>query len=222
MELFNIEVEMASSLHDLSDEDLRSFAELQEDPANDEQIELYIYTCFLIFTRTRSTEYLEQAIQRMEGWIAVIAMDHPDRTRRFQILDMMSARMIQLRHVLEGVELSQTVATVLGEPQVINQRHDKGKGREVDGFSITQAHALRPGALAVDDHVYNEALLQAAMEESSSMQGQTHLNMARHGASLEADDIGDLDADIDSSELVTILYPSNSCLITSLRSTNGP
>lgn len=211
MELFNIEVEMASSLHDLSDEDLRSFAELQEDPANDEQIELYIYTCFLIFTRTRSTEYLEQAIQRMEGWIAVIGMDHPGRARRFQILDMMSARMI---HVLEGVELSQTVATVLGEPQVINQRHDKGKGREVDG--------LRPGALAVDDHVYNEALLQAAMEESSSMQGQTHLNMARHGASLEADDIGDWDADIDSSELVTILYPSNSCLITSLRSTNGP
>ena len=40
-------------------------------------------------------EYLEQAIQRTEGWIAVIAMDHPDRARRFQILDMLSARIYQ-------------------------------------------------------------------------------------------------------------------------------
>ncbi|EJT69155.1 hypothetical protein GGTG_13264 [Gaeumannomyces tritici R3-111a-1] len=95
MEPFNIEAEIASSLDDMSEGDLRSFAELHEDPENDDQIELHIYTCFLIFTRTRSTEHLEQAIQRTEGWIAVTATDHPDRTRRFQILDMMSARMSQ-------------------------------------------------------------------------------------------------------------------------------
>ena len=99
MELFSIEAEMASSLHDMSDEDLRSFAELHEDPANDKQIELYIYTCFLIFKRTRSTEYLEQAIQRTEGWIEVIGLDHPDRARRFQIFDMMSARMCELTYI---------------------------------------------------------------------------------------------------------------------------
>ena len=103
MELFNIEAEMASSLYDMSDEELRSLAELQEDPKSDPQIELYIYTCFLLFTRTRSAEYLEQAIQRTEGWIAVIAIDHPDRTRRFQIFDMMSARMSQLRDIREEV-----------------------------------------------------------------------------------------------------------------------
>jgi hypothetical protein len=85
MELFRIDHEIATSLHGMDDEDLRSFAELQEDPINDEQIELYIYTCFFIFEGTRSTEYLEQAIQRTEGWVAVTLADHPDRARRSHI-----------------------------------------------------------------------------------------------------------------------------------------
>ena len=103
MEPFNIEAEIVSSLRDMSDEDLRSFAELQEDPTSDEQIELYIYTCFFIYMRTHSTECLEQAIQRTEGWIEVAASDHPDRARRFQILDMMSARMTQHGPLLEDI-----------------------------------------------------------------------------------------------------------------------
>ena|SRR6266566_1923477 len=104
MELFNTEAEMTSSLYDMSDDDLRSFAELQEDPANDSQIEVYIHTCFLIFTRTRSTEYLRQAIQRAEGWVAVTPADHPDRTRRSHILDML-ARMHRHNLILEDVLL---------------------------------------------------------------------------------------------------------------------
>ncbi|KAL8369387.1 hypothetical protein RB599_010631 [Gaeumannomyces hyphopodioides] len=103
MEPFNIEAEMASSLDDMSEDDLRSFAGLHGDPANDLQIELYIYTHFLIFTRTRSTEHLEQAIQRTEGWIAVTAADHPDRARRLRILDMMSAEMSQRRLVFQDL-----------------------------------------------------------------------------------------------------------------------
>ncbi|KAL8364968.1 hypothetical protein RB595_003992 [Gaeumannomyces hyphopodioides] len=102
MKPFNIEAEIASSLGDMSEDDLRSFAELHEDPENDDQIELHIYTCFLIFTRTRSTEHLEQAIQRTEGWIAVTATGHPDRIRRFHILDMMLARRSQRGLALEG------------------------------------------------------------------------------------------------------------------------
>lgn len=115
MKLFNVEAEMASSLHDMSDDDLHSFAELHEDPASDDQIELYIYTCFLIFARIRSTEHLEQAIQRTEGWIAELAVDHPDRARRLQILDMMSARTSQLRLIQEDAEciLSSTRRVVI-------------------------------------------------------------------------------------------------------------
>ena len=100
-DLFRVEPEMATSLHDMSNEDLCSFAELHEDPVNDVQIELYVFTYFLLFTRTLSMEYLKQAIQRTEGWIAVMGLDHPDRARRFQIFDMMSARMCELTYISE-------------------------------------------------------------------------------------------------------------------------
>jgi hypothetical protein len=101
MELFRVEPEMATLLHDMSNEDLCSFAELHEDPVNDVQIELYVFTYFLLFTRTLSMEYLKQAIQRTEGWIAVTGLDHPDRARRFQIFDMMSARICELTYISE-------------------------------------------------------------------------------------------------------------------------
>jgi hypothetical protein len=104
LEPFHVDPEIIALLQDIDDEDLCSFSELQEDSANDQQIELYIYTSFLIFTRKREVEYLERAMQRTEGWIAVTAVGHPDRARRFQILDMMSARMIQFRQTLEEVE----------------------------------------------------------------------------------------------------------------------
>ena len=88
-ELFRVEPEIVTLLYDMSNEDLGSFAELHEDPVNDVQIELYVFTLFILFMRTLSIEYLEQAIWRAEGWIAVTGLDHPDRARRFQILDMM-------------------------------------------------------------------------------------------------------------------------------------
>ncbi|RYP45618.1 hypothetical protein DL768_008055 [Monosporascus sp. mg162] len=103
MELFHIDHEIAASLHGMDDEELRSFAELQENPASNEQIELYIYTRFFIFKRTSSTEHLEQAILRTEGWIAETAVDNPDRARRFDILDMMSTLMSQHRLILKDV-----------------------------------------------------------------------------------------------------------------------
>jgi hypothetical protein len=105
MEMFDVELEMANLLRDLSDEDLRDFAELQEESASDAQIELFIYTCFLIFTRTASTEYLARAIGRAEGWVAVTPDDHPQSARRSKILDTMSARLRERRHMLEDLSL---------------------------------------------------------------------------------------------------------------------
>jgi hypothetical protein len=101
MELFHVESEMATLLHGMSNEDLCSLAELHDDSVNDVQIELYIFTCFLLFTKTFSAEYLEQAIQRTEGWVAVTGLDHPDRARRFQIFDMMSARKSEFMYISE-------------------------------------------------------------------------------------------------------------------------
>jgi hypothetical protein len=105
MEVFHIEPEMASLLNDTCDEDLCSLPQLQEDPANDAQNELFIYICFLIFTRTGSMEYLERAIQRAEGWVAESANDHPDRARRLEILDKMIARIRERGNMLEGIGL---------------------------------------------------------------------------------------------------------------------
>ncbi|KAF2804516.1 uncharacterized protein BDZ99DRAFT_544163 [Mytilinidion resinicola] len=99
MELFHVEPELIVTLYDMSSEDLCSFAELYEDPVNNVQIELYVLAYFLLFTKTLSTEHVEQAIQRTEGWVAVTELDDPERARRFQILDMMSARMYELAYI---------------------------------------------------------------------------------------------------------------------------
>lgn len=104
MELFHIEPEMASLLNDTFDKDLCSLPQLQEDPANDAQNEFFIYTCFLIFTRRGSMEYLERAIQRAEGWVAESANDHPDRSRRLEILDKLTARIREHRNMPEDID----------------------------------------------------------------------------------------------------------------------
>ncbi|KAI3326484.1 CHAT domain-containing protein [Xylariaceae sp. AK1471] len=103
MEPFRIDDELATFPSGTDDETLCSFAELQEDLRNDNQIELYIYTHFLIFTKTRATDSLDQAIQRTERWVAVTPTDHPDRTRRSHILDMLLAREHQHNLLLEDV-----------------------------------------------------------------------------------------------------------------------
>ncbi|KAL7800908.1 CHAT domain-containing protein [Trichoderma afarasin] len=87
IEDFHIDAELLSSLHEASEEDLQALAELHEDPANDDQIELYIYLCFLIFRASCNTQRLDQAIQRAEGWVAATAASHPDHNRRHSIMD---------------------------------------------------------------------------------------------------------------------------------------
>jgi hypothetical protein len=74
--LFNIDPEMSSLLDDMSHEELRSFADLQE-PGSDDEMGLYVYTCSLVFTKTALKEYLERAVLRIEGWVEVTPDDHP-------------------------------------------------------------------------------------------------------------------------------------------------
>jgi hypothetical protein len=114
MDIFHIEPEMAALLNGMSDEEIRAFADTQEDPASDAQIELFIYICFLIFTRTASMDYLNQAIQRAEGWVAVTADDHPQCARRSEILDAMLARMCEGRPVSDDVSLSNLMSLMRG------------------------------------------------------------------------------------------------------------
>jgi hypothetical protein len=101
VEIFNVDLEITTLPHETCDEDIASFAKLHEDPSNNEQIGIYIFACILIFTTTLSVEYLEHAIQQIEGWIAASPTDHSDRSRRFQVLDVMLARVAQDRLMLE-------------------------------------------------------------------------------------------------------------------------
>jgi hypothetical protein len=105
MEAFHIEPEMASLLNDTCDEDLCSLPQLQEEPTNDEQNELFIYICFLIFTRTDSMDYLERAIQQSKGWVAESANGHPDHARRLEILNRMTAKIRERKNVPEDIGL---------------------------------------------------------------------------------------------------------------------
>ncbi|KAF9639221.1 hypothetical protein BFW01_g11027 [Lasiodiplodia theobromae] len=97
--LFHINPEIVQLLQDMSHDDLCAFAELHEDPQSDEQIELFIFVCFFIFLKARSTDYLDRAVQRAEGWMAVAPDNQPERTRRSQILDTMLAKKYQMQEV---------------------------------------------------------------------------------------------------------------------------
>ncbi|KAL7934285.1 CHAT domain-containing protein [Trichoderma chlorosporum] len=87
MEDFHIDTELRALLVDTSEEDLEALMELHEDPTNDNQIEMYIYLCFLLWIKSKGIERLEQAKKWAEGWVAVTPADHPDHNRRLSILN---------------------------------------------------------------------------------------------------------------------------------------
>lgn len=86
MEEFRIDAKLLSSLHGASEEDLQALAEAHAALSADDQIELYIYLCFLIFRKSHNTQSLKQAIQRAERWVSATATSHPDYNRRCSIL----------------------------------------------------------------------------------------------------------------------------------------
>ena len=94
--VFRIEDDVVSLLRGQNDEELRPFEGSQETAVTDEQIEHHINISFLLFTKTRAKQHLEQAIHRAEEWIAAINTDHPDISRRLKIFDMMTAIMTQV------------------------------------------------------------------------------------------------------------------------------
>ncbi|KAF8847672.1 HET-domain-containing protein [Acephala macrosclerotiorum] len=101
MDVFEVDPDTAVIFNEMSTEDLGDFVNLHNSPdfyrsaENDSDIELCIYACFLIFTRTASTRILERAILSADLWMAATPRDHPHRERRIEILDTMLARKLQ-------------------------------------------------------------------------------------------------------------------------------
>lgn len=109
MGVFNIDPGLKLFLSKLNEHNLHSFAKVREDPTNDEQIELYIYCCLLIFQKSHSEEQLERAIQRANGWLAVTPADHSDHSRRSSILDTLSTQMHQYKSQQNIREAAKTI-----------------------------------------------------------------------------------------------------------------
>ena len=95
MDTFKIETEIKASMLEMSHEELLAFAESQEDRSSRAPIELRIFIHFLIFRRTRQKSHIEHAKQLSEGWVPVTTEDDPDRGHREEILNTMSAFLIQ-------------------------------------------------------------------------------------------------------------------------------
>ena len=103
IEIFNVDSEITASLHDLFHEDIVSFSEHYEDLPSDEEIEIYIFCCFLLFAKILSVDYLGKGIQRTEDWIAMTPTDHLDLSRRTRIRDTMLAQMTEHMLILDDI-----------------------------------------------------------------------------------------------------------------------
>lgn len=100
---FHIDAELKSFCNEASEEELQALAELHEDPTNDSQIELYIYLCFLRSQKSKDIQYLEQAKQRAEGWVAVTPAHHPDYNRRYSLLNTVTVWGYQWQSINEDI-----------------------------------------------------------------------------------------------------------------------
>lgn len=96
MKSFNIDSDIVLSLEELSQGDLQQLARQYEDPADDMDIELYIYFCLLISKKSCQEQHLEPAIELAKGWIAASPKGHTDRQRRYIILNTVITRHFHL------------------------------------------------------------------------------------------------------------------------------
>ena len=96
MDVFRVEPEFMSMLEDLDEESLSGFAALYKNTESDSDIEVAVFVQFLRFTKSSSPEFLEAALQQATKWAAATEAGDPERSRRFQIVDMMLA--VQLTH----------------------------------------------------------------------------------------------------------------------------
>ncbi|KAI1740156.1 CHAT domain-containing protein [Xylaria scruposa] len=111
--LFKVDAEMASCLQDLDDESLHYFLEIEEENTENDPDELFIYTCFLIFSRSQNIEYLDRAIQRAQSWLSSTPTENEDRARRFEILNIAIEKRIPLCGTTPGISAGDAVFTWL-------------------------------------------------------------------------------------------------------------
>lgn len=80
MDLFQIDEDLATLLHDLSEEDLVAFSDLYVDPGDASGIQVYIFSCVQLYLRNESLEWIKRAYTQANAWEA--AESDPDQKVR--------------------------------------------------------------------------------------------------------------------------------------------
>lgn len=62
IEEIQIDGEVASSLLELDNDDLEAFAELHENMTDDNEVELFIFTCFHLFKKIGSPDWADKCL----------------------------------------------------------------------------------------------------------------------------------------------------------------
>ena len=110
---FDIDPEVESLLHDLSDEEIEDFARVQEDAVQDADMELSVYTHLLVFDRTGSVDSLKRAIEHVEKWTGMRAGNHSHQAPDSRILDMLLHKYYRARRDSQPNDM--TLASALSD-----------------------------------------------------------------------------------------------------------
>lgn len=86
IEEFRIDEDVVSSILQLSNDELEGLTTLYGDSPDDADIELFIFTCFLLFKRTDSPRRAELAIRKAQKWAASTPPDHSQWRRRLAMM----------------------------------------------------------------------------------------------------------------------------------------
>ncbi|RFN54737.1 hypothetical protein FIE12Z_971 [Fusarium flagelliforme] len=82
LNVFQVEDDLASYLHELDAEELSSFISLREDTSDEGLNKAATYAYFLLFEKTGSTDYLRKGIAVVEEWLDNAEEGYPSRVRQ--------------------------------------------------------------------------------------------------------------------------------------------
>jgi CHAT domain-containing protein len=227
MDSFDIDPEMATLLHESSDEDLLDLSKSHQEH-NIEGIELHIYTLFLLFMRTGSIESLEAAVLQAEGWVAETPDNHPHKQRRSNIYDSLLANMMGAKERAQvvgvngddewyeslglGVENNENLQYLIGKLKawsIIASPEHPNRNAAMDALSGLYTQLFRISG----DLSHNSRAIET-MEEAIAAAPDDHIQQAYYFAKLArlldsrytvTSNLSDLNRAIDTSEMVLAL-----------------
>ncbi|SPB51509.1 Aminotransferase class I and II family protein [Aspergillus niger] len=88
---FRIDGDVARSIVESSNDELEELTALYHDSSDDADIELFIFACLVLFRRTYSLQWGEQAYEKAQQWTASTPLGDGQYRRRFRIMTSIKA-----------------------------------------------------------------------------------------------------------------------------------